>query len=91
MAEQLEGQPVEEHEGEKYLRLLGLENKADEPITLKDGTTIETRNFLDVCGQYARPMLVGLEAMESDDPRREDTMNALRGMISQYIEPGQAE
>ncbi len=82
--EQLEGQPAE-HEGERYLRLLGLEHLADRDIATASGT-IQARDFLDVCGEHARPMLVGFEAMSTDDPRYEATKNALKGVIGQYVE-----
>lgn len=73
-----------EHEGDHYLRLLGLEHLANREITTVDGT-FEARDFLDICGEYARPMLVGFEAMSPDDPKYEPTKNALQGVISQYI------
>ena len=82
--EQSEGQP-KEHEGERYLRLLGLDHLADRDIATASGT-IQARDFLDVCGEHARPILVGFEAMSTDDPRYEGTKNALRGMIGQYVE-----
>lgn len=74
----------EEHEGEKYLRLLGLEHLADREITAAD-RTMQARDFLDICGEHARPMLVGFEAMSPDDPRYETIKNTLRGVIGQYV------
>lgn len=74
----------EEQEGDKYLRLLGLEHLADREITTTDGT-IQARDFLDVCGEHARPMLVGFEAMNPDDPKYENIKNTLRGVIGQYV------
>lgn len=82
--EQLEGQQPE-HEGERYLRILGLEHLADREIATAGGT-IPAKDFLDICGEHARPILVGFEAMSADDPRYEATKNALRGMIGQYVE-----
>lgn len=74
-----------EHEGEKYLRLLGLEELADHEIPTASGT-VQARDFLDICGEHARPMLVGFEAMSSDDSRYEATRNALRSVIGQYVQ-----
>lgn len=74
----------QEHEGEKYLHLLGLSHLADREIATVDGT-IQVRDFLDVCGEHARPVLVGFESMSVDDPRYEATKNALRGLIGQYV------
>jgi hypothetical protein len=72
----------EEHEGERYLRLLGLEHLANELIP---GRTEQVRDFLDICGDHARPLLVGLESLTADDPRYEPTRNALRGYIGQFV------
>jgi hypothetical protein len=74
----------QEHEGERYLRLLGLEHLADESIP---GRTEQVRDFLDICGDHARPLLVGLESLNPDDPRYAPTRNALRGYISQFVTP----
>lgn len=74
----------EEHEGEKYLRLLGLEHMADHEISTADGA-IQARDFLDICGEHARPMLIGFEAMSPEDPRYETIKNTLRGVIGQYV------
>jgi hypothetical protein len=75
----------QEHEGDKYLRLLGLSHLADKEINAGD-RTIEARDFLEVCGEHARPMLVGFETLSTDDPRYEPTREALRGFISQFVE-----
>lgn len=75
----------QEHEGERYLRLLGLENLADLEIKTADGA-IQARDFLDICGEYARPMLVGFEDMSPADSRYEATRDALRGVVRQYIQ-----
>ncbi len=72
-----------EHEGMHYLKLLGLEAIADEPITGKDLTM---KDFLVVCGDHARPALKGLEAIGPQDPRFEPMREALRGFIYQYVQ-----
>lgn len=76
------------HEGEHYLRLLGLEHLIDAEIATRTGT-LPAKDFLDICGEHARPMLIGFEAMDSKDPRYDATKNALRGLIGQYVEGGQ--
>lgn len=75
-----------EHEGEKYLDMLGLSHLAEVPIQAGD-RTIQARDFLEICGDHARPMLVGFEHMNQSDPRYETTRNALRGLISKFVEP----
>lgn len=75
----------QEHEGERYLRLLGLEHLADQEVSTSRGT-IQARDFLDVCGEHARPLLVGFEAMNPSDSRYEPAKNALRSFIGKYIE-----
>ena len=71
-----------EHEGEKYLRMLGLEHLADQIIPDR---TEQVRDFLDVCGEYARPMLNGLECLSLDDPRYEFTRNILRTEVARHL------
>lgn len=82
--EQFGGRPSE-HEGERYLRLLGLGHLADNEI-ITDSGTIQAREFLDICGEHARPILVGFEAMSTDDPKYEAIKKALRSLISRYVE-----
>lgn len=77
----------QEHEGEKYLRLLGLEHLADEQIP---GRTEQMRDFLGICGEHARPLLVGLESLSPEDPRFAPTRDALRGYISQFVTPAES-
>lgn len=79
----------EEHEGERYLRLLGLDHLADVQVTA-GGRDMEARDFLDICGEHARPLLVGFANMSSEDPRYEPTRNALRGMITKFVQPPQS-
>lgn len=74
----------EEHEGERYLRMLGLEEFAEHPIDTPEGEK-PAKDFLEICGEHARPILVGFESMDQNDPRYEATKNALRGLIGQYI------
>lgn len=86
----MESQPNEpiEHEGEKYLRLLGLVDMADKPVEYR-GQTMQARDFLEICGEHARPMLVGFETLDSTDPRYEPTKLALQNSIMKFIEPEQ--
>jgi len=75
----------EEHEGVHYLRLLGLEHLADREVAGKNGRFL-AKDFLDVCGQHARPVLVGFEDMSSDDPEYESTKDFLTHYIGQILE-----
>lgn len=83
--EQLDEQKPE-HEGERYLRMLGLEGLADREITTESGATIQARDFLKICGDHARPMLVGFEDMSPDNPKYEATRDALCSVIGQYVQ-----
>lgn len=73
----------QEHEGEKYLRMLGLEHLADQVIP---GRAEKVRDFLDVCGDHARPMLVGFETLSTDDPRYEQVRDALRTQVTRFLD-----
>lgn len=78
-----EKQPEPEHEGEKYLRMLGLEHLAGRTIP---GRTEQVRDFLDICGDHSRPMLAGFETLSPDDPRYEPVRDALRTQITQFLD-----
>ncbi len=80
-----ERMPNNETEGERYLRMLGLGEFADDDMQTADGTTKKVRDFLDVCGGHARPVLLGLETMDKNDPRYEETKQVLRNFIGNYI------
>lgn len=73
----------QEHEGEKYLRLLGLMHLADKTIP---GRTEQVRDFLEICGDDARPTLVGLESLSPDDPRYEPTREVLRTQVTRFLD-----
>jgi hypothetical protein len=74
----------QEHEGEKYLRLLGLDHLADQPIPGRD---MQVRDFLDIDGERERalPMLVGFESLGSDDPRKGQVRKILRDQVAQHL------
>jgi hypothetical protein len=74
----------EEHEGKNYLELLGLGHLANRKIMTGNGAIL-ARDFLDVCGDHARPMLVGFADMSQDDERYEPTKEALKNFIGQYV------
>jgi hypothetical protein len=74
----------EEHEGERYLRMLGLEELVDQQIP---GRSEKMRDFLDICGDHARPMLIGLEQLDPGDPRYNTARDALRDYIGQFVAP----
>lgn len=74
-----------EHEGERYLRLLGLSHLAHVEIPVGD-RTLQARDFLDICGDHARPLLDKFGNLPPEDPRYEPTRAALQGVISQFVE-----
>jgi hypothetical protein len=81
----MEGEKIhKKHEGDKYLGLLGLGHLGNREITTGD-VTIQARDFLDVCGEHARPMLVGFEAMSQDDDKYEPTKETLKNFIENFI------
>jgi hypothetical protein len=88
------GEEEQEPNGVHYLRLLDLEDLADRelrrrdgtPIVREDGTSVRAADFAEVCGEQALPMLVGLEAMDADDPRYEGLKGVLQRVVGGYIE-----
>lgn len=73
------------HEGEHYLAKLGLSEFADTPITKSDGSVVAARDFLDICGEHARPMLRGFDSLDETDPRYDQARNMLRKMVGGYL------
>lgn len=71
-----------EHQGDKYLRLLGIDHLAYEQIPGRDELV---RDFLDICGDQALPMLVGLENLDPADPRYEPVRNVLRTQVTRHL------
>ena len=79
----MEREQRSEHEGDKYLRLLGLDHLAYEQIP---GKTQQVRDFLEICGDHARPMLMGFEGLSPEDPRYEPVRDALRTQVAQFLD-----
>lgn len=73
-----------EHEGEKYLELLGLGHLASLEIATSEGIR-EGRDFLDICGDRARGLVVRFEAMSPQDPRYETSRDAIRTLIIHHV------
>jgi hypothetical protein len=88
MGDKLPGGRQPETEGERGLVTLGLAHLADEEMPTKDGSILG-KDFLDVCGEHARPLLKGLETISPTDPRYEPAKKALQKLVSQYIRSGQ--
>lgn len=72
-----------ESEGVKYLKMLGLEHLAEQQIP---GRTEMVRDFLDICGDHARPMLAGFESLSPDDPRYGRVREVLRSQVAQFLD-----
>ncbi len=81
----MEKNQQQEHEGDKYLRILGLSDLAENHIELKDGRHIYARDFLDVCGEHALPALKGFESMDTLDPNYGPTLDALQKYVTKFI------
>ena len=71
-------------EGIYYLELLELDHLANQQIP---GYGIPVKDFLDICGDHARPMLVGLDSLERGDPKFESSLVMLQGFIKQFVQP----
>ena len=77
----------EEHEGERYLNLIGRGHFADRDIVMR-GVHRKARDFLEdkVCAAEARPAFAGLETLGPDDPLREDMIKALQETVAAYLD-----
>ncbi len=74
-----------EHEGERFLDSIGYLDRADEPVRLRDGRIIEARDFLDACGEHARPTIETYQNLGTDHPQYKAYRSALRAMVDGYI------
>lgn len=79
---QPETEPV--HEGMKFLQKLDRGYLADEVIQTQNGPIL-VKNFLDICGDHVRPLMVGFETLATDDPRYEPSKRALQNFIGRYV------
>lgn len=70
-------------EGEMFLELLGLEKRAGELIPGQNGKTLV--EFLDICGEHARPWLTGLAALPKDHPDYNLLRNACLEQIKEFL------
>ncbi len=67
-----------------YLQKLGLEELADTVIQTENGP-VEARDFLDICGDDARPHLETFAALDQNDPRYAPIKQALRSIVMGYM------
>jgi hypothetical protein len=74
-----------EHEGDKYLEMLGLSSISDRRIKTEQGF-ISARDFLDICGDTARLTLVGLEKIGPHDPRYGESIEAIRTHVLKSLQ-----
>lgn len=88
MGDQLPGGRQPETEGEKYLVELERAHLADDRMPTSRGT-IPARDFLEVCGEHARPALKALVEMGPTDPRYKPAKEVLQGVVDKYIEGDQ--
>ena len=79
------GSEEQEHEGDRLFRQLGLEDMAHQEIVTENGT-IQARDFLDVCGEHARPVIKAFDRMSVDDPRYKPLKNALKRVVLKAIQ-----
>jgi hypothetical protein len=83
----------EEHEGQRYLEMLGLGDFGEQEITATkaDGSkvTVQTRDFVDICGEDALDSLAGLEGMGEalgvDHPEYTDLRGRIRDHVAQRL------
>jgi hypothetical protein len=81
-------------EGQQFLELLGLGDLGEQLIPDyldKNGNPKRVRDFLDICGEEAKPALIGFRSLSPDDPRYPKMKEILRGFIQKYVNQKKAE
>lgn len=79
-------------DGLRWLRLLGPEYEAlaDEPTGhFNEEGEVLVRDFDTLCGDHARPLFFGLEAIGEDDPRFPEFQQVARTIFDSHFRPKQ--
>ncbi len=72
-------------EGQNFLNLLGLGNLGGNPIPGYSGKKMN--QFLDICGENARPLIEGFKSLSPDDPKYQTTKELLSEYILKFVQP----
>lgn len=81
---------AQQSQGDKYLELLGLSDRADETVVVQ-GETIAVRDFMDICGEQAGPILDEIAELDPADPARMLKINTYSAVITSMINSGQGK
>lgn len=76
-------------EGDEYLDMLGFSDLADEPIPSRPD--LKWREFMQICGEHARPAFVALKAIGPDHPLYARGVEELRTRVRELVDPESAE
>ena len=72
-------------EGQNFLNLLDLGNLGEKQIPGYPGKT--ANQFLDICGEKARPLIEGFKSMSLDDPNYQKSKELLSKYILKFVQP----
>lgn len=73
-------------EGERWLELMGYGHLKGQPTGyIKDGIPVLAEEFTKLCGDYARPLFIGLESLDINDPRYVPAVEMVRKKFKQYF------
>ena len=70
-------------EGERYLNLLGLSDVADHAIP--GYPQLQMRDFLEICGDHARPAFFHLEGLDPTSDEYSALQNAMKELVSNIV------
>lgn len=74
-------------EGERWLELMGYGHLKGQPTGyFKDGVPVLAEEFTELCGDYARPLFIGLESLDINDPRYIPAVELVRKKFKQYFD-----
>lgn len=73
-------------EGERWLELMGYGHLKGQPTGYSiDGVPVLAEEFTKLCGDYARPLFIGLESLDVNDPMYVPAIELVRKKFSKYF------
>jgi hypothetical protein len=82
------GEVIQENkpEGERWLEIMGYGHLKGQPTGYSiDGVPVLAEEFTKLCGDYARPLFIGLESLDVNDPMYIPAVELVRKKFKKYF------
>lgn len=85
-----ESETTEKPDGERWLELIGYGHLKGQPTGfVRDGKSVLAEEFDTLCGEWARPIFVGLESLDPNDPDYNAYIEVVREKFDSYFQVAQ--